>query len=42
MEVNKKAAYEAAEKFSNWGCWGPDDEIGTLNHVTSEDIVAAA
>ena len=31
-----------AEKCSNWGRWGPDDEIGTLNHVTPEDIVAAA
>jgi kynurenine formamidase len=42
MEVNKKAIYEAAEKLSNWGRWGPDDQIGTLNHVTPEDIVAAA
>lgn len=26
----------------NWGRWGPDDEIGTLNYVTPEDIVASA
>ena len=28
------AAYR--ERFSNWGRWGPDDELGTLNHVTPE------
>ena len=32
----------AAEKYKNWGKWGPDDEIGTLNHTQPEDIVAAA
>jgi hypothetical protein len=24
------------ERFSNWGRWGEDDELGTLNHVTPE------
>ena len=23
----------AAEKFKNWGKWGPNDEIGTLNYT---------
>jgi kynurenine formamidase len=32
----------AAEKFRNWGRWGPDDEIGTLNYTRPEDVVAAA
>ena len=32
---------EAAEKYKNWGKWGPDDEIGTLNNVTAEDIINA-
>jgi kynurenine formamidase len=32
----------AAERLSNWGKWGPDDELGTLNHITPADIVAAA
>jgi hypothetical protein len=32
----------AAEKYKNWGRWGPQDEIGTLNHTTAQDIVAAA
>src|ERR1043166_8643129 len=29
----------AAEKYKNWGKWGPDDEIGTLNYTSAEDIV---
>ena len=24
---------ETAEKLKNWGRWGPDDEIGTLNFI---------
>jgi kynurenine formamidase len=24
------------EKFCNWGRWGDDDELGTLNHITPE------
>jgi hypothetical protein len=31
-----------AEHCKNWGKWGPDDEIGTLNYVSDEDIQAAA
>ena len=33
---------KAAEKYKNWGRWGPHDEIGTLNHTSADDIVAAA
>src|ERR1700722_18538336 len=33
---------EAAEKYKNWGKWGPDHEIGTLNYTQADDIVAAA
>jgi kynurenine formamidase len=33
---------ETAERLKNWGRWGKDDEIGTLNHTAPEDIVAAA
>ena len=36
------AVHEAAERLKNWGRWGADDEIGTLNHVRPEDIVRAA
>jgi kynurenine formamidase len=30
-----------AERCSNWGRWGPDDEIGTLNFVTPATLVKA-
>ncbi len=36
------AIYAAAETLKNWGRWGKDDQIGTLNHIRPEDIVAAA
>src|SRR6202790_4018961 len=42
IAVSKKAVYEAAEKLRNWGRWGAEDQIGTLNHVTPQDIVKAA
>jgi kynurenine formamidase len=28
--------------ISNWGRWGPDDQLGTLNFITAEMRVAAA
>ena len=42
IKVGKQAIGEATEKLKNWGRWGKDDQIGTLNHVTPEDIVKAA
>ena len=30
------------ERVSNWGRWGPDDQVGTLNLLTPEHRVAAA
>ena len=32
----------AAERLKNWGRWGADDELGTLNFTQASDIVAAA
>ncbi|MCU1395022.1 MAG: cyclase [Ilumatobacteraceae bacterium] len=32
----------AATRLSNWGRWGSDDELGTLNFTTAADIVRAA
>ncbi len=37
-----KRLRETAERLRNWGRWGKDDEIGTLNFTKPEDIVAAA
>lgn len=31
-----------AKRVSNWGRWGPDDELGTLNLVGPEQLKAAA
>jgi kynurenine formamidase len=42
INVGKQAIAEAHQKLSNWGRWGNDDQIGTLNHITPQDIVAAA
>ena len=27
---------EYKERFSNWGRWGDDDHLGTLNHITAQ------
>jgi len=36
------AFHEVAKKVNNWGRWGADDEIGTINLVTDEVVRAAA
>jgi hypothetical protein len=28
-------------EFSNWGRWGPDDQLGALNLMTPESILRA-
>jgi len=30
------------QSVCNWGCWGPADERGTLNHITPEHVRKAA
>ncbi|WP_457940370.1 cyclase family protein [Mesorhizobium sp. 10J20-29] len=42
IKVDKAAVYKAAKELSNWGRWGAEDEIGTLNFIEPADIVAAA
>lgn len=42
MRVTRALLTEYAEKYKNWGRWGPDDEIGTLNYTSPEDIIGAA
>ena len=41
-ELGPEDLEEAAESLKNWSRWGPDDEIGTLNHTTPDDVVSAA
>lgn len=33
---------DLGERYCNWGRWGDDDELGTLNHVVADDVVRAA
>ena len=33
---------QKAKEYRNWGKWGPDDELGTMNYVTAEKITAAS
>ena len=42
MKVDRAAIETAAKELSNWGRWGKDDQVGTLNNVTSADVIAAA
>jgi kynurenine formamidase len=32
----------AAKKYRNWGKWGPNDQLGTLNYITPDKIIEAA
>jgi len=41
-KLTRQDLRDAADKFKNWGKWGPSDELGTLNYTRAEDIVAAA
>jgi hypothetical protein len=41
-KITRQDLRDAAEKYKNWGKWGPNDEIGTLNYTTPADIIAAA
>jgi kynurenine formamidase len=34
--------HELAKKVNNWGRWGPDDEIGTINLITPDLVRNAA
>ena len=34
--------HRAMEELSNWGRWGPDDELGTANLITPAKRRAAA
>jgi kynurenine formamidase len=42
MKVDRAAIDKASKELSNWGRWGKDDQIGTLNNITPADVIAAA
>ena len=31
-----------SERYRNWGKWGPDDQLGTINYITPQKVVEAA
>ena len=33
---------EFSQQYKNWGKWGAEDQLGTLNYITSEKITEAA
>jgi kynurenine formamidase len=39
--MSEEALRKIALQVRNWGKWGPDDEIGTLNYITPDTIAAA-
>ena len=41
-KLTRKDVHAAAKRLRNWGRWGKDDEIGTLNYVAPGDIISAA
>jgi kynurenine formamidase len=41
-DVTPQLLDEYCERFRNWGKWGPDDEVGTLNYITPTKIIEAA
>jgi kynurenine formamidase len=41
-KITREDIYNTAREISNWGRWGADDQIGTLNNVSPADILAAA
>ena len=42
IKVGLDAIKKASQELSNWGKWGKEDQIGTLNYVTKDNIVNAA
>ena len=41
-KVTLQDIQSASERLKNWGRWGADDEAGTLNNISPQDIVNAA
>lgn len=40
LDIN--TVLQKASEYRNWGRWGPDDELGTMNFVTEEKVAAAS
>ena len=42
QKVDRAMMDRYAAKVKNWGKWGPNDELGTVNYITAQDIIQAA
>lgn len=42
VETERDILDEYIERYSNWGRWGSEDQLGTANHITPERVKAAA
>lgn len=40
-DPNIDTVRELSQRYTNWGRWGAEDELGTMNHVTPELVAAA-
>ena len=40
LDIN--TVLELSQRYRNWGKWGPDDELGSMNYVTAEHVAAAS
>lgn len=41
-ELDIGVVREKAAQYRNWGKWGADDELGTMNYVTEDKVAAAS
>lgn len=41
QDVTLRTLEATAERLKNWGKWGPNDELGTLNYVKPADLIKA-
>ena len=39
--VTRATIERAARELSNWGRWGAEDQIGTLNNISAQDVIEA-
>lgn len=42
LDLDRADVEALASRVKNWGRWGPEDEIGTLNYVGPEELLRAA
>ena len=42
VEATAETIHRTAERYRNWGRWGGTDQVGTLNYITSDDVLRAA